>query len=60
MSWTGTKTTGTYGTATLPKGCRLVGAKWVFAYETDKDGLIIKTKARLVSKGFTGSQVQGV
>ena len=53
----GHKTTGTYEAATPPGGRKPVGAKWVFSYETDKDGLIVKTKARLMAKGF--SQVQG-
>ena len=30
----------------------------MFTYKTDKDGLIVKTKTRLVAKGF--SQVQDV
>ena len=54
----GHKTTGTYEAATPPRGRKLVGAKWVFSYKTDKDVIIAKTKARLVAKGF--SQVQDV
>ena len=54
----GHKTTGTNETATLPRGRKPLGAKWVFSYKTDKDGIIAKTKARLVAKGF--SQVQDV
>ena len=54
----GHKTTGTYEAATPPRGRNPVGVKWVFPNKTDKDGIIAKTKARLVSKGF--SQVQDV
>ena len=54
----GHKTTGTYEAATPPRGRKPVGAKLVFSYKTDKDGIIAKTKARLVAKVF--SQVQDV
>ena len=54
----GHKTTGTYEAARPPPGRKPVGAKWVVAYETDKDGLIVTTKVRLVAKGF--SQVKNV
>ena len=50
--------TGTYEAATPPRGRTPVGAKWVFSYKTDKDVLIVKTKDRLVAKGF--GQVQDV
>ncbi|CAO1615843.1 unnamed protein product [Parajaminaea phylloscopi] len=43
---------------TLPDGKNLVGHKWVFVEKTDKEGNIIKYKARLVAQGF--SQVRGV
>jgi hypothetical protein len=36
----------------------VVGSKWVFDIKTDKDGNIIRYKARLVAQGFT--QVEGV
>ena len=49
----GHKTTGTYEAATPPQGRKPVGAKWVFTYKTDGDGLIMKTNARLVAKGFS-------
>ena len=52
------KMTGTCEAATPPQGRKSIGAKWVFTYKTDKDGLIVKTKTRLVAKGF--SQVQDV
>ena len=35
----GHKTTGTYEATTAPLGRKPVGAKWVFTYKTDKDGL---------------------
>ena len=54
----GHKMTGTYEAATPPRGRKPVGAKWVFSYKTDEDGMIAKTKARLVAKSF--SQVQDV
>ena len=53
----GQTTIGTYDAATLPRG-RKPGAKWVFSYKTDNDGLLVKPKARLVAKGF--SQVQDI
>ena len=46
------KTSGTYETATPPLGWKSVGVKWVFTYKTGKDGLIVKTKPRLVAKGY--------
>ena len=52
------KTTGTYEAATPPRERKPVGAKRVLSYKTDKDGIIAKTKARLVARGF--SQVQDV
>ena len=54
----GRNTTGTYEAATPPRGRKPVGEKLVFWYKTDKDGIIAKTKERLVAKGF--SQVQNV
>ena len=54
----GPKTTGTYEDVTTPRGRKPVGAKWVFSYKTDKDSLMVKTKATLVATGF--SQVKGV
>ena len=54
----GHKTTGTYEAATLRQEQKPLDAKWVFSYTTNKDGTITKTKARLVTNGF--SQVQDV
>ena len=54
----GHKTTGTYEAATPPRGRKPVGAKCFFSCKTDKDGLMVKTKAILRAKGF--HQVQDV
>ena len=54
----GHKTTGTYEAATPPRGWKPVGAKWMFSYTTDEDGLIVETKARPVTKDC--SQVRDV
>ena len=43
----GHKTTGACEAATPPRGRKPVGAKWVFSYKTNKDGLIVKTKLDL-------------
>ena len=52
----GHKTTGTYESATRPLGRTSVGSKWVFTYTTGKGNLIVKTKAKLVAKGFNHVQ----
>ena len=36
----------------LPEGEKTIGSRWVLSYESDKNGNIIKTKGRLVVKGF--------
>ena len=54
----GHTTTDTYEAATPPGGRKPVRAKWVSSHKTDKDGIITKTKVRLVAKGC--SQVQDV
>ena len=36
----------------LPVGEKTVGSRWVFAYKQDKEGMIVKPKARLVAQGF--------
>ena len=54
----GHETTGTYEAATPPRGRKPEDTRWGFSCKTDKDGLIVKTKARLVTKVF--SLVQGV
>ena len=42
----------------VPNGVNSVSARWVFAWKVDKDGNIVKPKARLVARGF--SQVHTV
>ena len=42
----------------VPDGVNVVSARWVFAWKLDKDGNIVKPKARLVARGF--SQVHTV
>ena len=42
----------------VPDGVNVVSARWVFAWKVDKDGTIVKPKARLVARGF--SQVHTV
>ena len=42
----------------VPDGVNVVSARWVFAWKVDKDGNIVKPKARLVPRGF--SQVHTV
>ena len=54
----GHKTTGTYDAATPPHRWKPIGARWMFLYKTNKDGRIVKMKARLMAEGF--SQVQDV
>ena len=58
MQLTATKTTGTFEAATPLHGRKPVGSKLVFACKTDKDGLIVITKARPVAKGL--GQVQDI
>ncbi|CAM9935852.1 unnamed protein product [Scytosiphon promiscuus] len=36
----------------LPDCEKAVGSRWVFSYKQDKDGVIVKIKARLVAQGF--------
>ena len=42
----------------VPDGVNVVNARWVFAWKVDKDGNIVKPKARLAARGF--SQVHTV
>ena len=37
----------------LPKGCKVVGSKWVFKVKVDSDGRVERYKARLVAQGLT-------
>ena len=42
----------------VPSDIKVVGSRWVHTYKSDEFGNYVKTKSRLVAKGFT--QVQGV
>jgi len=44
---------GTWELADKPKEQTLVGNKWVFMRKTNKEGEVIKYKARLVTKGYS-------
>ena len=46
------------GEGLVPKGRKIVGSKWVHKYKGDELGFCVKTKLRLVAKGFP--QVQDV
>ncbi|WVZ97231.1 hypothetical protein U9M48_042781 [Paspalum notatum var. saurae] len=35
-----------------PPNCRPIDTKWVFKNKQDKDGMVVRTKARLVAQGF--------
>lgn len=54
----GHRTAGTFEMAALPKARKAVTANWLFSCKTGKYGMVTKTKARLVARGFT--QVTGV
>ena len=41
-----------------PQDARVIGTKWVFHNKQDDQGIIVRNKARLVTKGF--SQVEGL
>lgn len=43
---------GTWQLAIPPKGCNIIGCKWVFRIKRLADGSIDRYKARLVAKGF--------
>ena len=36
-----------------PEDAHVIGTKWIFKNETDKDGEIIQNKSRLVAQGYT-------
>ena len=42
----------------VPRGRKIVASKWVHTYKGDEPGYCVKSKSRLVAKGF--SQVTGV
>jgi hypothetical protein len=48
----------TWELASLPRGCKAIGLKWVFKVKRDATGDIVKHKARLVAKGY--AQREGV
>ena len=37
----------------MPKGKKVVGAKWVFCNKLDENGKVVRNKARLVAKGYS-------
>ena len=41
-----------------PQDARVIGTKWVFRNKQDDQGIIVRNKARLVTKGF--SEVKGL
>jgi hypothetical protein len=49
---------GTWSEVNMVAGRKLVTSKWVFDKKLDKDGNLLKYKARLVARGFT--QVDGI
>ena len=49
---TGHEFNGTFSADVVPKGIKVVSAKWVFTWKTDSGGLITKAKTKLVARGF--------
>ena len=37
----------------VPDGANVVSPRWVFAWQVDQDGNIVKPKARLAARGFS-------
>ena len=37
----------------VPRGRNIVGSRWVYRYKGDELGIYVKTKSRMVAKGFT-------
>ena len=44
---------GAFEEVDLPKGERLIGLKWVYAYKKNAEGVNVLEKARVVAQGFT-------
>jgi hypothetical protein len=42
----------------IPKNKNVIGTKWVYRNKQDEHGIVVKNKARLVSKGY--SQLEGL
>ena len=55
---TGLQAQGTWKVVDIPPDANLMRSKWVFKKKTDKDGNIVRYRARLVVKGYT--QIHGV
>ena len=49
---------GVYKVVPCPKGCKVVGSKWVFWIKRGPDGKIQRYKARIVAQGFM--QIEGI
>src|SRR6267142_1765107 len=49
---------GVYEIVPRPKGCKVIGSKWVFWIKCGPDGSVQKYKARVVAQGFT--QIEGL
>jgi len=47
-----------YNVIPQPKGCKIMGSKWVFCIKQGPDRTVQKYKAQLVTQGFT--QVKGI
>jgi Reverse transcriptase (RNA-dependent DNA polymerase)/Integrase core domain len=48
----------TWSLIEAPKGCNVIGVKWIFRTKVGPDGKVVKHKARLVAKGYR--QKQGI
>jgi len=49
---------GVYEIVPQPKGCKVIGSKWVFWIKRGPDGSVQKYKACVVAQGFT--QIEGL
>jgi hypothetical protein len=41
-----------------PADHNIIGTKWIFKNKIDKDGIVVRNKARLVAQGYT--QIEGI